>query len=607
MTSIRPERSRRGGLACLLTGLCLVVLTACPAPAAALNSLKVMPFPGTPDASPSSQIIFSTLRPSDLVGVAVVGSASGRHSGHVVSLPDGAGTAFQANQPFAAGETVQVVAQLRSAAAAEAAGNGGSLYLRWSFAVAVPQPASSSQPASSDQAAGARSSGSAGPTQAFHSRPDLHPPLVGFTGDSDLTSGDIFLSPSHGSQPGALILSPRGRVLWFDPRRLPVYNLEVQQYLGKPVLTWWEGHWLGSGEDVIMDQSYRTVAVLHAEEGYSSDLHEFQITPQGTALVDIFSPVRTNLSGLGGQAAGTAMDCIIQELDIRTGRLLWEWHALGHIPLSASYAPVPKDTSAFDYFHINSIQELPNGNFLISSRSDWAVYEISRRTGNVVWSLGGKHPSFAMGPGTNFEWQHDAHLNPDGTLTLFDDAGSPFEERQSSAKVLAINTRARTVSLLDRFTHSPLIQSSLAGSMETLPNHDYVVGWGSQPAFSEFTPGGQLVFDGRFPFGTYSYRAYRFPWGGHPVTRPALVVAAAPSGATLLYVSWNGATHAAFWQALAGPTPGALSPVGRRVPWSNFETTLRRASRHPYWAVQALDMNGRVLATSKPQVMPAGG
>jgi hypothetical protein len=431
--------------------------------------------------------------------------------------------------------------------------------------------------------------------------------LVGFTRDRDLASGDIFLSPNHGHQAGTMILSPQGRLLWFEPRRLPVYNLEVQRYLGKPVLTWWEGHWLGTGKDVIMNQSYRTIAVVHAGEGYSSDLHEFQITPQSTALVDIFSPVRANLSSLGGQAAGTAMDCIIQELDIRTGRVLWEWHALGHIPLIDSYAPVPKDTSAFDYFHINSIQQLPNGNLLISSRSDWAVYEISKRTGNVVWALGGRHPSFSMGPGTNFEWQHDAHMNPDGTISLFDDAGSPLEEKQSSAKVLAIDTQARTASLIHRFTHSPPLRASLAGSVQLLPNGDYVVGWGSDPVFSEYTPAGQLVFDGRFPYGSYSYRAYRFPWSGHPITKPALVVAAGSHGATRLYASWNGSTDVVAWRVLAGQTPATLAPAGHTVPWSNFETTIRRAQRFPYWAVQALDASGHVLATSSAEIMPSGG
>jgi hypothetical protein len=594
----------------------------------------VIPFPGTPDAAPASEIIFSTLARSDVVWVAVMGSRSGRHAGRWITLPDSAGIAFLPRRPFQAGEMVQVQAELASPAAGAAAGDGGVRLLKWSFVVGIresPNAATDPAPrrdgvaqagAAASAAAAIRAGGHAGegsaepagdgrsagpPTQTFNSRPDLHPPLVSLTHDGDPDAGDIFLTPNHNPQRGAMILDGRGRLVWFEPRHGPVYNLEVQTYRGQHVLTWWEGQFMGPGRDVIMNQSYRRVAVVHAGEGYSADLHEFQITPQGTALVDVYSPVRTNLSSIGGSARGTAVDGVIQELDIRTGRVLWEWHALGHIPISASHAPVPKDSSPFDYFHINSIQQLPNGNLLISSRSAWAVYEINKRTGNVIWELGGKHPSFTMGPMTNFEWQHDAHMYPDDTLTLFDDAGSPQEERQSSAKTLFVNLRARTVSLIHRFAHSPSLLSSLAGSAQRLPDHNVLVGWGSEPAFSEYTPAGQLLFDGRFPYGVYTYRVYRFPWTGHPLTRPAVAVTAAPGGGTTVYASWNGANQVAFWRVLAGSSASHLTALGNQVAWSGFETAISRRARPAYLAVQALDSSGHVLGTSTVHRGPSGG
>lgn len=591
-----------------LTGVLLWIgAVTCPPGAVASNTLSVLPFPGTPDASATSQIIFSALQPSDLEWVFVGGSRSGTHTGRLRLLPQGAGTAFVPDHPFTPGEVVTVSAALRSRQAGAASGDPGSLRLRWAFAVAVKKP-DSVHPAGDPSPVQQGASDAAGPVQSFYSQPSLHPPPVALTRDADPNSGDIFLTPTHGFQPGPMILDGRGRLIWFEPRRRPTYNLQVEQYHGDPVLTWWQGQWLGTGgEDIIADQSYRTVAVVQAAEGYSSDLHEFQITPQGTALIDIYSPVRANLTAIGGPATGAVLDCIVQEVDIRTGRLLWEWHALGHIPLSASYTGAPSSTSAYDFFHINSIQQLPNGNLLVSSRSDWAVYEISRRTGNVIWSLGGKRSSFRMGLGTNFEWQHDAHLNPDGTLTLFDDAGSPQEEPQSSGKTLRIDTGTMTATLVHRFTHSPRLSSSLAGSMQTLPNRNVLVAWGSQPVFSEYTPGGALVLDGRFPFGVYSYRAYRFPWTGHPATRPALAPVAAPHGGTDLYASWNGDSQVAYWQVLAGTSPRSLQPLGPVASWTGFETRIRRGSRRAYWAVQALDASYRVLRTSLAEVMPSGG
>jgi arylsulfotransferase ASST len=597
-------RTVRAALTGLLLGIGLLTF---PPGAGASNTLRVLPFPWTPDASATSHIVFSALKPSDLEWVFVGGSKSGPHSGRLSQLPQGAGTAFVPDHPFTPGEVVTVSAALRSPQAGTASGDPGSVRLRWAFAVAVKKPASG-KPAGDPGPSGRAASGVIGLVQNFYSEPDLHPPLVGVDRDADPGSGDILLTPTHSEQPGPMILDGRGRLLWFEPRGQSAYNLQVATYQGRPVLTWWQGKWLGTGgEDLIVNQSYRTVAVVQAGEGYSSDLHEFQITPQGTALVDIYSPVRSNLTSVGGPATGTALDCIIQEIDIRTGRLLWEWHALGHVPLSDSYTGAPSSASAYDFFHINSIQELPNGNFLVSSRSDWAVYEISRRTGNIIWTLGGKHSSFSMGPGTNFEWQHDAHLNPDGTLTLFDDAGSPQEEPQSSAKTLQLDTRTMTATLVHRFTHAPRLSSSLAGSVQTLPNNNVLVDWGSQPVFSEYTPGGQLVLDGRFPLGIYSYRAYRFNWTGHPGTRPALAPEAAARGGTTLYASWNGDTQVAYWQVLAGSSPYSLQPLGPLAPWTGFETAIRRGSRHPYWAVQALDASYHVLRTSLPEVMPSGG
>ena len=78
-----------------------------------------------------------------------------------------------------------------------------------------------------------------------------------------MAPGDEFLAPYAGAgQSGPMILEPSGGLIWFKP--LPTHtsatNLQVQQYEGKPVLTWWQGdisvHGFGLGEDVIADSTY---------------------------------------------------------------------------------------------------------------------------------------------------------------------------------------------------------------------------------------------------------------------------------------------------------------------------------------------------------------
>jgi hypothetical protein len=576
-------------------------------PAAAAPALHVIPFPGTPDASPVSRVIFISLPRSSLQSVTVTGTQSGNHFGHFTSLPDGAGTAFQPDRPFTPGETVRVRADLRSPSASTALGDPGASVLRFSFTVAV-RPTPPARSSSMGNRWGGQwptefSAHGQAPTQSFHSAPGLHPPQVALTHDLDTVSGDIFLNPTGGTdQGGPMILDGRGRLVWFDPIDGPYSsNLQVQRYRSQPVLTWSQEIRSTSGRllssDLIMNRSYRIVQVLHVGDGYTfTGNHEFILTPQGTAFVETTLPVKANLTSIGGSPNGSVNEAVIQELDVRTGQVLWEWHELGHVPVSASHTGRPPAWPPYDAFHLNSIQLLPNGNLLISDRNTWAVYEIDKQTGSVIWSLGGRHSSFKMRAGVHFEWQHDAHL-VGNTLTLFDDAALPQEERQSSAKVLRLNTTTMTASLVARYVESPPVLASAAGSAQTLPNGNIFVGWGTRPEFSEYTPAGRQIFTGSLPPDVWSYRAYRFPWHAQPLTRPSVAVSPQAGGPIKVFASWNGATQVASWRVLGGARPGALKALARAAR-SGFETTIAVAGQPRYVAVEALDARGKVLGTS---------
>ncbi len=570
-------------------------------PLASPRGLDVLPFPGTEDASPKSQISFPALIPPQLRTVIVRGSRSGVHAGRLSALPDRRGSAFAPDRRFTAGEQVLVSATLSSPAAGTALGAPNSTHLSFKFTVATP-PASSGQPVASAPAKG-RSAAKPPATQSFHSS-SVRPPVVSVSSPAaDIGSGDIFVDASGGAEDGPMILDREGRLVWFDP--LPTgalaEDVNEQSYRGQPVLTWWQGQvasGYGLGDDLILNSSYQTVATVHAGEGYQADLHEFQITPEGTALITAYQPAQADLSSVGGPRNGTVLDSIVQEIDIKTGRVLWEWHALGHVPLSASETGKPTAATAYDYFHINSIQQLDNGNLLVSARNTWAVYEISRNTGKVVWTLGGKESSFKMGSGTRFEWQHDARMQPNGTVTLFDDAATPKEERQSRGIQLTLDTDTMSVSLDRSYTHTPSLLASSQGDYQTLADGNAFVGWGAEPYFSEYTPSGQQIFSGCFSAPVTSYRAFRHPWTAEPTSRPSISVSTAPAGRLAIYASWNGATNVADWQLIAGPAPKDLTPQGSPAPPTGFETTIATAMSQRYLAVRALDSTGRVLATS---------
>ena len=204
-------------------------------------------------------------------------------------------------------------------------------------------------------------------------------------------------------------------------------NFRTALYKGEPVLTWWQGRaarGLGIGFHVIVDSTYREVARLPAGAGRQSDLHEFMLTPRGTAIVTSYEVRTMNLSRVGGPSSGKVIGGIVQEIAIPSARVLFEWRSLDHVAIDEAYNAY--NGHAYDCFHINSVDVDADGNLLVSARNTWAVYKLDSETGRVIWRLGGKRSDFQMGPGTRFAWQHDARHHEEGRLiSIFDNSAAP--------------------------------------------------------------------------------------------------------------------------------------------------------------------------------------
>jgi hypothetical protein len=451
-----------------------------------------------------------------------------------------------------------------------------------------------------------------GPVREFHSRPDLKPPTITVTsGDTD-DSGYTFLGPwaSGGDQPGPLMVDRNADPVWFrpvslDPSQSNIWgtNFRAWTYRGRPVLAWWEGEvahgGFGQGEGVLLDSSYREVARVRAANGLQMDLHEFAITPQGTAIFTCSPPVQNaDLSAVGGPANGQIYSPILQEVDLRTGRLLLEWRGLDHIPLTDSYLPV---SEPFDYLHINSIAVDSDGHLLVSGRHTWAIYKVNRHTGQVMWRLGGKSSDFDVDKRAVFAWQHDAQRPAKGIVTVFDNGseGTINTETRSRGLVLRVDESARTAKLVQEYRHPKPLLAVAMGSVQLLPNGNVFVGWGTEPYVSEFRGDGALLSDALMLSGYKSYRAYRMPWKGIPDRAPDLTASRnTENGETTLYVSWNGATDvASHWQVHAGQDARSLRVVGR-ARRRGFETAIPLGSTGGYFSVAALDEDGTRLSTS---------
>lgn len=466
--------------------------------------------------------------------------------------------------------------------------------------------------------AGAAASPGARAGQGLITRPDLQPPLVEIsTPAANTEPGHVLLTPAGANvlnaeaaapraatQPGALIMDDLGQPVWFSPPAEGVIaNLQVQRYQDRPVLTFWEGAievppGFGNGQYAVLDESYRRIATVRAANGLQGDMHEFVITPRGTALLLIYSEVRADTTPVGGQPNSKVLEGVLQEIDIASGQLLLEWRSLQHVGLDESLLAVPKDPEQwFDYIHPNAICEDGEA-LLVSARCTHSVFRIDRASGEVTWRLGGKRSDFAMGPDAAFAWQHDARRQPDGTITIFDNAEAAPGRGRSRALSLAVDETARTANVV-RSNESP--EGLLApnqGNMQVLANGHVFVGWGGEPYFTEFGADGEVLFHGRFTESITSYRAFRSAWVGKPLDAPA--VAGLPgNGSTSVYASWNGATEVVTWRVLAGPDEANLAPV-QDAPKTGFETRVDIAGAQPFVSVEALDAGGAVLGASPP-------
>ncbi len=558
----------------------------------AAGPVSVFPAPGTVSASSSTQISFRGAAAGELGAITVSGSRSGSLDGELRAHSDGKGASLMLPE-LAAGERVSVRSEL-----AVRGGRDGD----FSFTVGR-------RPAPRQVDDGTLPIPTLPPTLVdnFRSNPKLDSPRVTIDRKTRGTApGYIFMapfapkgSPDHN---GPMITDDNGDLVWFNslPRGTAVTDLAVQRLNGRDVLTWWQGRFAlgwGYGDYHVLDETYRDVARIRAGNGYQGDLHDMQLTPQGTALVLAYDRVFRDTSAAGGSREGVILDNVIQEIDIETGLVLFEWHSLGSVDVNDSRVPARGRTS-YDYFHVNAVEVDRDGNLLVSARNTCAVYKINRTTGRIMWTLGGKESDFRMNRRTRFCFQHDARRAGKGVISLFDNAAGPPKTRpQSRAVKLAVDERRKTVRLIRAYQHPMRISAPNQGSTRVLPNGNVLVGWGAAPVFTEYSRGGRLLFAGRLVRGKGNYRAVREQWTGRPATPPDLAVRKR-GDRVVVFASWNGATEVARWQVLGGSDPGSLTSLTSR-PRRGFETKISAPGGSRYLAVRALDAAGDVLGTSE--------
>jgi Arylsulfotransferase (ASST) len=467
--------------------------------------VAISPLTGATAAPPRSQISFRGAPAADLREISVVGSLSGTHAGKLRSYHSAVGASFVPSVPFQQGEQVEVHATVKA--------GGGCRKIASSFTVA--------REAHPVYEEAFEYPGTPGEAQQYESN-NIKPPTVTITQAATAAAapGDIFATPYLGpGEHGPMIFESSGRLVWFHllPTGWNAADFGLQTYEGAADLVWWQGEvtslGFGLGEDVIMNDHYEVLAKIEAANGLRDDLHDIELTSSGAAFVTAYEPIRIGTAAAGGEATAEAtaeaaaakpkpksrvvLDGVVQEIDVETGLVMWEWDSVGHVALAQSGAHVPaKRTEPYDYFHVESVQRLQDGNLRIGALGTAAVYEVGANTGKVL------------------------------------------TREAVSAESAALN----------------------GGDEQPLENGNKLLYDGAAAGFAEYDPEGQPVYSASFPSGEISGRVYREPWSAQPTGRPGVATKASGTK-TNVYVSWNGVTDVARWELLAGESPSKLTPV----------------------------------------------
>ncbi|PYH75891.1 hypothetical protein BO82DRAFT_323131 [Aspergillus uvarum CBS 121591] len=463
---------------------------------------------------------------------------------------------------------------------------------------------------------------------SYQSRPDIRAPIleISLKNDSLISPGYIFIAPYFGDVPGPYIYDTNANLIWSgaDGSTTDIFqDLHACAYNGSDHLCYFQGTQIGGyarGQHEILDSSYSPAATVRSGNGLEmSDMHESSVINGTSMLIPIYQPRTADLTAYNVPAnPGWVIDGVFQEIEIATGAVLFQWSSLDQgITPAESYTPpglnpvVGNGTSnatSWDYFHLNSIDKNPAGDYLISARHTSGIYKLSGTTGAVLWRLGGKQSTFTQ-TNYNFSSQHDARFLAENAsttvLSLFDNGSDNYRNTSatSAGMIVALDHTTNTSTLLRRYdAPAPGIRAWSQGSCQILSSGNAFIGWGSTPAFSEHLEDGTPVFfAGVADEHSMNYRAYKADWSAVPSEPPALRMysPAAGAGPTTFWMSWNGATGVDHWNVYASTAAAPEQVVRLGTAGSGgFQTAFTSSAYHPKAFVEAVGRDGTSLANS---------
>lgn len=528
----------------------------------------------------------------------VKGSKSGFHEGQIILADDHKTVIFKPAISFTPGEQVKVdISGLRL----EQQTNFRPL--SYTFTVAINQQSGS--PGSASTAPPTSAPKSAFPN--FLTVPQDIPHYTVSQTSPDNGEGDIFVAPFYWTKSTVgsylLILNGQGQIVYYKSvaDELAAFDFKEQP---NGLLSYYDQK---DATFYLMNSHYQVVNSYQAGDGYVADLHDFQLLPNGNALLMAYDAVTVDMSKIvqGGKKDATVTGLIIQELD-PSKNVIFEWRSWDHFSFFDSTSSLTDQK--VDLVHGNALALSNDGNLLLSSRNLSEITKIDLQTGDVIWRFGGKANMFKFVSGQPFAYQHDVRQLPNGDITVFDNHGTMDNPAPSRGLEYKIDEANKTATQVWSFTHEPPVFATYMGNVERLADGNTFLSWGAPSdksgfanvAMTEVTPDDRTVFELSFDRPYVSYRAFRFPWQGFPDTQPALAYKIDGNLLTFGY-SWNGATEVTGYRLYGGDSQQSLALIEEKAK-TDFETQSVLAyvpDGECYFQVVAVDKNYNEMARSK--------
>jgi len=263
---------------------------------------------------------------------------------------------------------------------------------------------------------------------------------------------------------------------------------------------------------IALNNKYEPVDTIRCQNGYFTDLHELRILENGDRLLMSYDqqPISMDTVVEGGNPNALVEGLVIQELD-ENDNVVFQWRSWDHFKIT-DCTEINLQDSLIDYVHGNAIEVDVDGNLLISSRHLDEITKINRKTGDIIWRMGGTQNQMNfLNDNRRYSRQHHIRVLDNGHYTLFDN-GNYLIPQYSSALEYSVDEDNKTAELVWSYADE-VIYGAFMGSVERLDNGHTFIGWGgTHPSYTEINSDKEKILEVDLSEPYLSYRAFRQDW-----------------------------------------------------------------------------------------------